>query len=132
MQSTPAAPRVLAMFAGGAVLAGATAALGWAQGLVPALPTPSVPWVGIALLLAGTFLAGNVALQYGASRLPAHTTALVMLSEVLFASLSSVALGAARLETHVLVGGMLILAMAAWSAWPTSARAVVPGAQSRP
>ena len=70
------------------------------------------------LLLAFAFLAGNIALQYGASRLPAHTTALVMLSEVVFASLSSVAFGAAQLTPPVLAGGALILAAAAWSAWP--------------
>jgi drug/metabolite transporter (DMT)-like permease len=42
----------------------------------------------------------------------------VMLSEVVFASLSSVALGAADLTPRTLAGGALILAAAAWSAWP--------------
>jgi hypothetical protein len=37
---------------------------------------------------------------------------------VVFASLSSVALGAAELTQQVVVGGVLILAAAAWSAWP--------------
>ena len=41
-----------------------------------------------------------------------------MLSEVVFASLSSVALGAAELTPRTLAGGALILAAAAWSAWP--------------
>jgi drug/metabolite transporter (DMT)-like permease len=68
--------------------------------------------------LAAGFLAGNVALQYGAARLAAHTTALVMLSEVVFASLSSVAAGAAELAGRTLLGGALIVAAAAWSAWP--------------
>ena len=44
-----------------------------------------------------------------AARLAAHTTALVMLSEVLFASVSSVMLGASQWETRTLVGGALIL-----------------------
>jgi drug/metabolite transporter (DMT)-like permease len=56
-----------------------------------------------------SFLLGNLALQYGAARLAAHTTALVMLSEVLFASVSSVWLGAAQWESRTLWGGSLIL-----------------------
>ncbi len=129
MHDTPAAPRVLAMFGGGAVLAGAAAVLGSAQGAVPGLPQPALAWVAVALLLAAAFLAGNVALQYGAARLAAHTTALVMLSEVVFASLSSVAFGAATLQAHVLAGGALIVATAAWSAWPVRAHGAGAGAQ---
>jgi drug/metabolite transporter (DMT)-like permease len=116
------------MFGGGAVLAGSVAAFGVAQGSVPGLPLLAPGGMVLALGLAFFFLAGNVALQYGASRLAAHTTALVMLSEVVFASLSSVALGAAELTPRVLAGGALILAAAAWSAWP-SRRAAVAGAE---
>ena len=36
----------------------------------------------------------------------------------MFASLSSVALGAAELSARTWVGGALILAAAVWSAWP--------------
>ena len=117
LQSVPAESRVLAMFVGGALLAGTAAALGLQLGFVAA-PQAIRPswWLGLALSLG--FLASNVALQYGASRLNAHTTALIMLSEVVFASLSSVALGAAQLTPQVVVGGALILAAAAWSAWP--------------
>ena len=117
LQHVPAESRVLAMFVGGALLAGAAAALGLQQGFV-AVPQAirSSWWLGLVLALG--FLASNVALQYGASRLNAHTTALIMLSEVVFASLSSVALGAAQLTQQVVVGGLLILAAAAWSAWP--------------
>jgi drug/metabolite transporter (DMT)-like permease len=128
LQATPAESRVLAMFGGGAVLAGSVAAFGVAQGSVPGLPLLPPGGMVLALGLAFFFLAGNVALQYGASRLAAHTTALVMLSEVVFASLSSVALGAAELTPRVLAGGALILAAAAWSAWP-SRRAAVAGAE---
>jgi len=46
---------------------------------------------------------------------------------VVFASLSSVALGAAELSARTLAGGAMIVAAAAWSAWPRKARAV--GAQ---
>ena len=69
-------------------------------------------------MLGLAFLIGNVGLQYGAARLSAHTTALVMLSEVIFASASSVALGAAELTPRTWLGGALIVAAAAWSAWP--------------
>jgi drug/metabolite transporter (DMT)-like permease len=60
-------------------------------------------------LLCVSFLLGNLALQYGAARLAAHTTALVMLSEVLFASVSSVILGASQWDSRTLWGGALIL-----------------------
>jgi drug/metabolite transporter (DMT)-like permease len=115
--------RVLAMFGGGMAMAGGVALVGTLQGSVPAAPMLGVAGWAIALLLAAGFLASNLALQYGASRLAAHTTALVMLSEVVFASLSSVALGAAELGTRTLVGGALIIAAAAWSAWPGSSAA---------
>ena len=120
LNTEPAAARVLAMFGGGTLLAGGVALGGVLQGTVAMVPPPTVAWVLLAVLLAASFLASNLALQYGAARLPAHTTALVMLSEVVFASLSSVALGAAELTTRTLVGGVLILAAAAASAWPRS------------
>ena len=119
--------RVLAMFGGGMALAGGVALVGVAQGAVAALPELGPRGWLIALVLAGGFLAANLALQYGASRLPSHTTALVMLSEVVFASLSSVGLGAAELSPRTLLGGGMIVAAAAWSAWPRRSRAV--GAQ---
>jgi drug/metabolite transporter (DMT)-like permease len=120
--------RVLAMFGGGMVMAGGVALVGGLQGTVPAVPALGATGAGLALVLAAGFLAANLALQYGASRLPAHTTALVMLSEVVFASLSSVALGAAQLSGRTLAGGALIVAAAAWSAWPR--RTERSGAQS--
>ncbi|HNI86344.1 MAG TPA: DMT family transporter, partial [Ottowia sp.] len=109
LHATPAPQRVLAMFGGGTIAAGAMAWAGGSLGSVPALPAPDAGWLLLGLGLSAAFLAGNVALQYGASRLAAHTTALVMLSEVVFASLSAVALGAARLDPQVLVGGALIV-----------------------
>jgi len=112
-----AAGRVLAMFVGGATMAGGAAAIGLAGGFVEAPAVLRSGWV-IGLALSLGFLGSNMALQYGAARLTAHTTALIMLSEVVFASLSSVALGAAELTQQVAVGGFLIFAAAAWSAWP--------------
>ena len=118
LHAEPPAARVLAMFGGGTLLAGGVALGGMAQGSVGGLPAPGLDWLLLVALLAGGFLAANLALQFGAARLPAHTTALVMLSEVVFASLSSVALGAAELTGRTLAGGLLILLAAAWSAWP--------------
>ncbi|HMA07721.1 MAG TPA: DMT family transporter [Ramlibacter sp.] len=126
LQQVDGAPRVLAMFSGGAVMAGATALLGIALGFVAPPPLPQAGW-GVGLALSLGFLASNVALQYGAARLDAHTTALIMMSEVVFASLSSVALGAAELSLHTWTGGTLILVAAAWSAWPAGpARPATP------
>ena len=116
-----AAPRILAMFAGGAGLAVAAGLIGSAAGQVPALPVPQWDWAPMGLMLSLGFLASNVALQYGASRMSAHAAALIMLSEVVFASWSSVALGAAQMNTRTWIGGLLILAAAVWSAWPESA-----------
>jgi drug/metabolite transporter (DMT)-like permease len=113
-----AAPRILAMFGGGALMAGGAALLGLLLGFVPAAPLPQMAWAGVWLALSLGFLAGNVALQYGASRMNAHAAALIMLSEVVFASLSAVALGAAEMNARIWVGGSLILAAAVWSAWP--------------
>jgi len=43
-----------------------------------------------------------------------------MLSEVLFASSSSVALGAATMDARIWIGGALIVLAAAWSAFARS------------
>ncbi|MEO7390734.1 MAG: DMT family transporter, partial [Ramlibacter sp.] len=72
--------RILAMFGGGALLASAAAVAGMALGLVTAPPAPQLGWAGVGLALSLGFLASNVALQYGASRMNAHAGALIMLS----------------------------------------------------
>jgi drug/metabolite transporter (DMT)-like permease len=119
LQGAPAVTRIGTMFAGGAVAAAGTGWIGMRQGVVPP-PVALSGWpLAIGLLLSLGFLAGNSALQYGASRLPAQTTSLVMLSEVLFASFSAVVLGAAALAPNVWSGGALVVLAAAWSAWDT-------------
>jgi drug/metabolite transporter (DMT)-like permease len=70
----------------------------------------------LAGLLAVVFILSNLALQFGASRLPAHVTAVVMLSEVLFASVSAVLWGDGRLTAPLLAGGALIVAAAVLAA----------------
>ncbi|MBG6073355.1 MULTISPECIES: DMT family transporter [unclassified Polaromonas] len=109
LNHTPGESRILAMFGGGALMATGTAAIGTGLGLMAAPPAPGVAWIGVTVLLSLAFLAGNLALQYGASRLRASTTSLIMLSEVVFASASSVLLGAGELSPRTLFGGGLIL-----------------------
>jgi drug/metabolite transporter (DMT)-like permease len=93
------------------------------QGLVPGLPEPEVHWLLLALGLALMIGVGNVTLQYGAARLPARTTALVMLCEVVFASVSAIALGAGVLTERVTMGGALICMAALLSALSSTAQA---------
>ncbi len=109
--SQPEEGRALAMFFGGAVVAGVTAtalSAGGAAGV--GWPVGLNAWLLPALGLAVAFMASNLCLQYGAARLSAAVTAVVMPCEVLFAALTSVWWGGATLHATVLVGGALILA----------------------
>jgi len=118
LNRVPGEARVFAMFSGGALLAGGAAWLGAVQGFAAAPPVLALPWIMLAVALGAAFLLSNLALQYGAARLAAHTTALVMLSEVVFASASSIVLGASQPGPGTWSGGALILLAAAWAAWP--------------
>jgi len=106
--NTPSESRMLAMFGGGTLMAIAAALLGMVANIVPA-PAFAMAGVPVAIGLCLAFIASNLALQYGAARLAASTTALVMLTELLFASLSSAWLGAAEFNTRTLIGGALIV-----------------------
>lgn len=112
----PTEARALAMFLGGVLVAGALAALLGAAGTVALPPPPRPDWLLPALGLALAFLCANLALQYGASRLRANVTSVVMLTEVVFATASAVWLGDQLLTTPMWVGGALILAAALLSA----------------
>ena len=105
----PEAARALAMFLGGALVAGVLALGLSTQGSVSWPPALDAGWlVGVALM-GGWFLLGNLALQFGAARLPAHVTAVVMITEVLFAAVSAIGLGAGTLTLPLVVGGSLIV-----------------------
>ena len=135
LQHTPESSRMVAMFGGGALMAVACAVLATVAGVIPTAQVFVIPfensevsnlatwatdafvvqqlstWTPWILGLSAAFLASNFTLQYGAARLSAHTTAMVMMSEVVFASVSSVALGASALTWRVgLGGGMIVLA----------------------
>jgi drug/metabolite transporter (DMT)-like permease len=107
-RASPSSARMLAMFGGGALLSSCFAIVGSLLGLLPqpALQISGIP-VFFGLCLA--FVIGNATLQYGAARLPASTTTLLMLTEILFASVSAAALGAADFNPRVLWGGSLIV-----------------------
>lgn len=109
LNQTPDATRMMAMFGGGAVMSIGAVLLGMTAGVVQALPSPDVAWVTLVLCLSAAFLLGNFSLQYGAAHLSASVTSLIMLSEVVFASVSSVVLGTAELTTRTLLGGGLIV-----------------------
>ena len=104
--------RALAMFAGGAAVAAVLAAALHTQGLVPGLPAPAPGWIAGAAVLGVCFLISNLALQYGATRLPANTTAVIMLTEVLFASVTALLLGAGTLDARLALGGAAIVGAA--------------------
>jgi drug/metabolite transporter (DMT)-like permease len=123
LQHTPESSRMVAMFGGGALMATVCAAVATFAGVIPAVDVVSLnrfddstlqalaTWAPYVAGLSFAFLISNFTLQYGAARLSAHTTAMVMMSEVVFASVSSVALGASTLSWRIgLGGGMIVLA----------------------
>jgi drug/metabolite transporter (DMT)-like permease len=125
---TPGASRMLAMFGGSGLTATAAALVGMSLQLVPG---PALQLAGLPVLLGLTlaFIVGNLALQYGAAHLAAGTTAIVMLTEILFASGSSAALGTAQLNSRILLGGSLIVLAALLAALAPSAEEAPPGAK---
>jgi len=108
----PEEGRALAMFLGGALVAGTLAALLSADGKASWPPAAQLDWLLPVAGLTVLFLAGNLALQYGAARLAANRTSIVMLTEVVFASASAIAFGGGTLTTRVALGGGLIVASA--------------------
>jgi drug/metabolite transporter (DMT)-like permease len=105
----PEEGRALAMFAGGMMVAGVLAIVLARAGTAPWLPAAQPAWLLGVFALAVLFLFGNMALQYGAARLPANVTSVVMLTEILFASVSALLLGGGSLSAPLLAGGALIL-----------------------
>ncbi len=125
LRDTPDSARMLAMFGGGASMAALTALMALGAGIIAPVPDVSghvLAWAPWALALSTAFLFGNFALQLGAAHLPAHTTALVMLSEVVFASVSSYVLGASEWSLRTAAGGSLIVLAALLAVgWPERA-----------
>jgi drug/metabolite transporter (DMT)-like permease len=101
-----------AMFSGGALLPGLLALTLTMNNTINFPPAPQIAWIGAVIVLAIAFLFGNLALQYGASRLPASIIAAIMPSEVVFASVSAAWLAGEALTPQLLIGGCLILSAA--------------------
>ncbi len=136
----PPQARALAMFAGGVAVPGAlAAALSWggtpaatlgdaaraSADLLAVASATGATWpvldattMSIATVTAAFFLASNLALQYGAARLPSSVTAVVMLSEVVVAAVSAALLGDETLSARTLAGGAMIVAASLLSAFP--------------
>lgn len=115
LHQSPTSASMLAMFVGGTVMSSLTA---WSMlhiGMVTALPPLEMRWLVWVAAMCLMFLGGNWGLQYGAARLSASATSIIMLSEVIFASGSALLLGAGTLTTRALVGGALIVLAAVLS-----------------
>jgi drug/metabolite transporter (DMT)-like permease len=123
LQHTPESSRMMAMFGGGAVMAALCATAATLAGVIPSVAELSwngfsdpalqaiASWAPYVSGLSLAFLVSNFTLQFGAARLSAHTTSIVMMSEVVFASVSSVSLGVSTLSWRIgFGGGMIVLA----------------------
>lgn len=109
--------RLLAMFAGGLIVSAAVAL--WA-GPGAGVGNPWLTWTQWALPCVGLAVLAwlsNQALQYGAARVTANATAVIMVAEVVFAGASAVALGVQALSPALWVGGALILSASVLAAW---------------
>jgi drug/metabolite transporter (DMT)-like permease len=108
--------RALAMFVGGLLI---PAPVALALTSVNVIATPASFHGYVLLLIAGLAVAvliANLALQYGAAKLPANITAVVMLVEVVFAALSAFLIQGTVLTATMLAGGALILTASAVAA----------------
>ena len=111
-QHIPGQARMLVMFAGCMSMGLVSAVVASSLGVVPSFPAFDASWAVIAVVLAVLLMLGNWALQFGASRLPSGVTSVVMLSEVVFASVSSVLIAHETLSSRTLMGGALIMGAA--------------------
>ncbi|HEY4074912.1 MAG TPA: DMT family transporter [Herbaspirillum sp.] len=102
------AARGVAMLFGAALISAALGLVFASMGAM-AWPALSMTLLPTLTLWSGLFLIAIVCLQYGVSRLPANITAVIMLTEILVATVSSWALGAADIRLQDLIGGVLII-----------------------
>ncbi len=107
--NTPATARALAMSVGSALVPASVGLALVAAGAIDTPPLSSFDWLPGAALLAVVLLVANGALQFGAPRLPTRVTAIVMLTEVPVAALSSALIAGEALRPQVIAGGVLIV-----------------------
>jgi drug/metabolite transporter (DMT)-like permease len=112
-QAASDSARAQAMFMGGFVCSAALAMVLASIGSIQWPSSMAASGLSSALLellmWAVLFLVANYGVQYGAARLPANITALIMLSEIFIAGLSSAMLGQSQLRWQEVLGGTLIL-----------------------
>jgi drug/metabolite transporter (DMT)-like permease len=128
----PSEARSLAMFVGACLVAVIFALALGPSGRIPYPPAPQIVWILGLSVFALCLLAGNLWLQYGASRLPAQTTAVVMLSEVVFASGSAILFGAETLTPYAVIGGSLIIGSALLGSIRLGSKSSPPNHSTRP
>ncbi len=126
LATAPTSVRSLGIFAGGLLLPAGFALVFTGTGIVAAPPALAPDWLLGVAGLAAAVVAGNLALQYGASRLPAEVTAVVLLGEVLVAAVSAVLIGGETLDLRTLAGGGLIMAAALAAGLGPARRARAP------
>ena len=108
--------RSLAMFLGGALVALLLAGLLTQRGLAALPPAAGWAWMAAVAGMALWFLAANLALQHAAALLPANTTSVILITEVLFATVSALALGAGTLGPREALGALMIISAAVLAA----------------
>jgi len=116
-QGSNSAERTLAMFIGSGsvpflMMLAASAAGLYAAGN-PLQAAFEALWV-LPLLALGLACA-NYSLQFGGSRLPAQTTSLIMLSEIVFAAVSAWIIVGKQMTASEWVGGAMIICAAIWA-----------------
>ncbi len=100
--------RSLAMFSGAVVCAPIAMLLLTLIGQAPGLTLQGSTWLVLGLF-ALAVLVGNLALQYGAARLRANVLSVLMLAEILVASMSAWWAGSATMTGSTVAGGLLIV-----------------------
>ena len=128
----PSEAKSLAMFGGACFVAVLFALALGPSGRIPYPPAPQTLWLVSLTVFAACLLVGNLGLQYGASRLPAQTTAVVMLSEVVFASGSAILFGTETLTIYAVLGGLLIIGSAFLGSLMASGTPSPPNHSTRP
>ena len=118
--------RMLAMFAGGTFIPASLAFGLMSMGLISA-PGEVSNWLPGLLGFAVVMIIANLCLQYGTGRLPANVTAVIMLSEVVFAAVSAALLGSGIVTTQTALGGMLIVLAALAATFSTRRPSVQAG-----
>lgn len=106
--ATKTESRMLAMFAGGTLIPASLAFGLMSAGLINAPGDPTL-WLPGMLGFAVIMIVANLCLQFGTARLPANVTAVIMLSEVIFAAVSAAILGSGIVTTQTALGGLLII-----------------------